>query len=76
MAENNSPGDVRVMRIMLESLADAVFKLRLYLARDMEPKFPKYAKEFHEIAADLTAVADKLYEIMMRSIDEEGSGDE
>ena len=75
MAINNQ-GDVRVMRIMLESLSDTVFKSRLYVVRDIEPKFPKYAKEFHAVAADLAVVADKLYEIMMRSIDEEGSGDE
>ena len=75
MAINNQ-GDVRVMRIMLESLADAVFKSRLYVVRDIEPKFPEYAKELAAVEADLMAVADKLYEIMMRSIDEEGPGDE
>ena len=75
MAINNQ-GDVRVMRIMLESLADAVFKSRLYVVREIEPNFPKYAKELAAVEADLMAVADKLYEIMMRSIDEEGSGDE
>ena len=48
-------------RAMLESLA---------------PKFPEYAKELAAVEADLTVAADKLYEIIMRSIDEEGSGDE
>ena len=71
MAINNQ-GDVRVMRVMLESLLDAVFRSRLYVVRDIEPKFPKYAKELHAVAADLAVVADKLYEIMMRSMDEEG----
>ena len=68
----NSQGDVRVMRFMLESLSDAVFRSRLYVVRDIEPKFPKYAKELHAVAADLAVVADKIYEIMMRSMDEEG----
>ena len=71
MAINNQ-GDVRVMRFMLESLSDAVFRSRLYVVRDIEPKFPKYAKELHAVANDLTVVADKIYEIMMRSMDEEG----
>ena len=75
MAINNQ-GDVRVMRFMLESLTDAVFRSRLYVVRDIEPKFPEYAKELAAVEADLTVAADKLYEIMMRSIDEEGSGDE
>ena len=75
MASNN-PGDVRVMRFMLESLSDAVFRSRLYVVRDIEPKFPKYAKELHAVAADLAVVADKLYVIMRRSMDEEGSGDD
>ena len=44
--------------------------------RDIGPKFPEYAKELAAVEAGLMAVADKLYEIMMRSIDEEGSGDE
>ena len=44
--------------------------------RDIGPKFPEYAKELAAVEADLMVVADKLYELMMRSIDEEGSGDE
>ena len=63
-------------RAMLESLADSIFKDRTFLIRDIGPKFPKYAKELAAVEADLMAVADKLYEIIMRSIDEEGSGDE
>ena len=74
MAENNSLGDVRVMCIMLESLADAVFKSRRYVIRDIGPRFPKYAKEFYAIAADLTAAADKLHDLMTRSMDEEEPG--
>ena len=61
---------------MLESLAQSIFKDRTFLIRDIGPKFPEYAKELAAVEADLTALADKLYEIMMRSIDEEGSGDE
>ena len=63
-------------RAMLESLADSIFKDRTFLIRDIGPKFPKYAKELAAVEADLMAVADKLYEIIMRSIDEEDSGDE
>ena len=63
-------------RAMLESLAKSIFKDRTFLIRDIGPKFPKYAKELAAVEADLMEVADKLYEIMMRSIDEEGSGDE
>jgi len=63
-------------RAMLESLAKSIFKDRTFLVRDIAPKFPEYAKELAAIEADLMVVADKLYEIMMRSIDEEGSGDE
>lgn len=63
-------------RVMLESLADSIFKARTFLTREIEPKFPKYAKELAAVEADLTVAVDKLYEIMMRSMDEEGSGDE
>ena len=63
-------------RAMLESLAQSIFKDRAFLIRDIGPKFPEYAKELAAVEADLTVVADKLYEIIMRSIDEEGSGDE
>ena len=63
-------------RAMLESLAQSIFKDRTFLVRDIGPKFPEYAKELATVEADLMVVADKLYEIMMRSIDEEGSGDE
>ena len=63
-------------RAMLESLAQSIFRDRTFLVRDVGPKFPEYAKELAAVEADLMAVADKLYEIMMRSIDEEGSGDE
>ena len=63
-------------RAMLESLADSIFKDRTFLVRDIGPKFPEYAKELAAVEADLTVAADKLYEIMMRSIDEEGSDDE
>ena len=63
-------------RAMLESLAQSIFRDRTFLVRDVGPKFPEYAKEISAVEADLMAVADKLYEIMMRSIDEEGSGDE
>ena len=63
-------------RAMLESLADSIFKDRTFLVRDIGPKFPKYAKELAAVEADLTVAADKLYEIKMRSIDEEDSGDE
>ena len=63
-------------RAMLESLAQSIFKDRTFLVRDIEPKFPEYAKELAAVEADLTVAADKLYEIIMRSIDEEGSGDE
>ena len=67
--------DWKDKRAMLESLAQSIFKDRTFLVRDIEPKFPEYARELAAIEADLMAVADKLYEIMMRSIDEEGSGD-
>lgn len=63
-------------RAMLESLADSIFKDRTFLVREIEPKFPKYAKELAAVEADLTAVADKLYDLMMRSIDEGGPGNE
>lgn len=63
-------------RVMLEELANSIFKLRTYLVRDIAPKFPKYAKELAAVEADLTVAVDKLYEIMIRSMDEEGSGDE
>ena len=63
-------------RTMLESLAKSIFKDRTFLIRDIGPKFPEYARELAAVEADLMAVADKLYEIIMRSIDEEGSGDE
>ena len=68
--------DWKDKRVMLESLADSIFKDRTFLVRDIGPKFPEYAKELAAIEADLMVVADKLYEIMMRSIDEEGPGDE
>lgn len=68
--------DWKDKRAMLESLAKSIFKDRTFLVRDVGPKFPEYAKELAAVAADLAVVADKLYEIMMRSIDEEGSGDE
>ena len=58
-------------RAMLESLAQSIFKDRTFLVRDIG-----YAKELAAVEADLTVAADKLYEIIMRSIDEEGSGDE
>ena len=60
-------------RAMLESLAQSIFKDRTFLARDIEPKFPEYAKELAVVEADLMAVADKLYDLMMRSIDEGGT---
>ena len=41
--------------------------------RDIGPKFPEYARELAAIEADLMAVADKLYDLMMRSIDEGGT---
>ena len=63
-------------RAMLVSLAKSIFKDRTFLIRDIGPKFPEYARELAAVEADLMAVADKLYEIIMRSIDEEGSGDE
>ena len=63
-------------RAMLESLAKSIFKDRTFLIRDIGPKFPEYARELAAVEADLTVAADKLYEIIMRSIDEEGSGDE
>ena len=63
-------------RAMLESLAQSIFKDRTFLIRDIGPKFPEYARELAAIEADLTVAADKLYEIIMRSIDEEGPGDE
>ena len=61
-------------RAMLESLAQSIFKDRTFLVRDIEPKFPEYAKELAAVEADLTVAVDKLYEIMMRSMDEEGGG--
>ena len=63
-------------RAMLVSLAQSIFKDRTFLIRDIGPKFPEYARELAAVEADLMAVADKLYEIIMRSIDEEGSDDE
>lgn len=68
--------DWKDKRAMLESLAKSIFKDRTFLIRDIGPKFPEYARELAAVEADLMVVADKLYEIMMRSIDEEGSGDE
>ena len=67
--------DWKDKRAMLESLAQSIFRDRTFLVRDIGPKFPKYAKELAAVEADLTAAADKL-EVMMRSIDEEGSGDD
>lgn len=63
-------------RAMLESLAESIFKDRTFLVRDIGPKFPEYTKELAAIEADLMAVADKLYDLMMRSIDDEGPGNE
>ncbi len=63
-------------RAMLESLAESIFKDRTFLVRDIGPKFPEYARELAAIEADLMVVADKLYDLMMRSIDEEGPGNE
>lgn len=63
-------------RAMLESLAESIFKDRTFLVRDIEPKFPEYARELAAVEADLMAVADKLYDLMMRSIDDEEPGDE
>lgn len=63
-------------RVMLESLANAIFKFRTHLVRDIEPEFPEYARELEAVEADLTVAVDKLYEIMMRSMDEEGSGND
>ena len=63
-------------RVMLESLADSIFKSRTFLVREIEPKFPEYTKELEAIEADLTVAVDKLYELMMRSMDEEGPGDD
>lgn len=63
-------------RAMLESLAQSIFKDRTFLVRDIEPKFPEYAKELAAVEGDLMAVADKLYDLMMRSIDDEGPGNE
>ena len=68
--------DWKDKRAMLESLAQSIFKDRTFLVRDIGPKFPEYTKELAAVEADLMAVADKLYDLMMRSIDEEGSGDE
>ena len=68
--------DWKDKRTMLESMADSIFKDRTFLVRDIGPKFPEYTKELAAVEADLMAVADRLYEIMMRSIDEEGPGDE
>ena len=68
--------DWKDKRAMLESLERSIFKDRTFLVRDIGPKFPEYAKELAAVEADLMVVADKLYELMMRSIDEEGSGDE
>lgn len=63
-------------RAMFESLAESIFKDRIFLIRDIGPKFPEYARELAAVEADLMAVADKLYDLMMRSIDEEGPGNE
>ena len=60
-------------RAMLEGLAESIFKDRTFLVRDIGPKFPEYARELAAIEADLMAVADKLYDLMMRSIDEGGT---
>ena len=60
-------------RAMLESLAQSIFKDRTFLVRDIGPKFPEYARELVAIEADLMAVADKLYDLMMRSIDDGGT---
>ena len=60
-------------RAMLESLAESIFKDRTFLVRDIGPKFPEYARELVAIEADLMAVADKLYDLMMRSIDDGGT---
>ena len=68
--------DWKDKRAMLESLARSIFKDRTFLVRDIGPKFPEYAKELAAVEADLMAVADKLYDLMMRSIDDEEPGDE
>ena len=68
--------DWKDKRAMLESLAKSIFKDRAFLVRDIGPKFPEYAKELAAVEADLMAVADKLYDLMMRSIDDEEPGDE
>lgn len=60
-------------RAMLESLAESIFKDRTFLVRDIGPKFPEYARELAAIEADLMVVADKLYDLMMRSIDDGGT---
>ena len=68
--------DWKDKRAMLESLAESIFKDRTFLVRDIGPKFPEYARELAAIEADLMAAADKLYDLMMRSIDDEEPGDE
>ena len=68
--------DWKDKRAMLVSLAKSIFRDRAFLVRDIGPKFPEYTKELAAVEADLTVAVDKLYEIIMRSIDEEGSGDE
>lgn len=66
--------DWKDKRVRLECLADSIHDFRLCLVRDVAPSFPEFAEELAAVEADLTAVADKLYEIMMRSMDEEGGG--
>ena len=66
--------DWKDKRARLECLADSIHDFRLCLARDVAPSFPEFAEDLAAVEADLMAVADKLYEIMMRSMDEEGGG--
>ena len=68
--------DWKDKRAMLESLAQSIFKDRTFLVRDIGPKFPEYARELAAVEADPMAVANKLYDLMMRSIDDEEPGDE
>lgn len=60
--------DWKDKRVTLERLADSIHNLRMYLAHDVEPNFPEFSEELSGVRADLSAIHEKLYAIMERSL--------
>lgn len=60
--------DWKDKRAMLECLADSIHDFRLYVLRDIEPNFPEFSEELSGVRDDLSAIYEKLYTIMERSL--------